>query len=111
MTLRVYSPAATVRVRLKVENAANSGINCETDAFTTTSGAWETLTFDFGDPTTHYIPNGPTTYNTSLPTASLNVANTYNKASVFFDFGRGNGGYAAMPADRIYYFDDLSFVP
>ncbi len=35
---------------------------------------------------------GTTIYNTSLPTASLNVANTYNKASVFFDFGRGNGG-------------------
>ena len=94
-----------------MENASNSGINCETDALTTTSGARETLTFDFGDPSTHYIPNGPTTYNTSLPMAPLNLANTDNKASVFFDYGRGNGGYAALPADRIYYFDALSFVP
>ncbi len=110
MTMRVYSPAAGIRVRMKVENAGNTGINCETDAFTTTSGAWETLTFDFGDPSTHYIPNGPTTYDTTLPTASLNVANTYNKVSVFFDFGRGNGGYAPMMSDQTYYFDDLTFV-
>ena len=108
LTLRVYSPAAGIRVRLKVENAGNPGINCETDAFTTTSGSWETLTFDFGDPSTHYIPNGPTSYDLTRPTASLNLANTYNKVSVFFDFGRGNGGYAPMPADRTYYFDDLS---
>ena len=95
---------------MKVENAGNTGINCETDAFTTTSGAWETLTFDFGDPSPHYIPNGPTTYNLSLPTASLNVTNTYNKVSVFFDFARGSGGYASMTADQTWYFDDLSFL-
>ncbi|MDJ0322919.1 Ig-like domain-containing protein [Cryobacterium sp. PH31-AA6] len=110
MTMRVYSPAAGIRVRMKVENAGNPGINCETDAFTTTSGAWETLTFDFGDPSTHYIPNGPTSYDLTKPTASLNVANTYNKVSVFFDFGLGNGGYAPMVADRTYYLDDLAFV-
>ncbi len=110
MTLRVYSPTAGIRVRMKVESAGNPGINCETDAFTMTSGAWETLTFDFGDSTTHYIPNGPTTYDIAKPTAALNVANTYNKVSVFFDFGRGNGGYAPMASDQIYYFDDLSFV-
>ena len=110
ITMRVYSPAAGIRIRMKVENAGNAGINCETDAFTTASGAWETLTFDFYDTSTHYIPNGPTSYNTSLPTASLNAANTYDKVSVFFDFGRGNGGYAAMPADRTYYVDDLAFL-
>ena len=110
MTMRVYSPAAGIRVRMKVETAGNPGINCETDAFTTTAGAWETLTFDFGDSSTHYIPNGPTSYDLTRPTASLNVANTYNKVSVFFDFGRGNGGYAPMVSDQTYYFDDLSFV-
>ncbi len=110
MTLRFYSPAVGVRVRLKVENAGNPGINCETDAFTTVAGAWETLTFDFGDPSTHYIPNGPTTYDLTKPTASLNVASTFDKVSVFPDFGLGNGGYAPMPTDRTYYFDDLAFV-
>lgn len=111
MTLRVYSPAVGVRVHLKVENAGNATINSEVSALTTQSNAWETLTFDFGDTSTMYVANGPTTYDQTKPTAQLNVANTYNKASVFFDFGLGNGGYAAMPANRVYYFDDLTFVP
>ena len=111
LTMRVYSPAAGVRVRMKVENAGNPGMNVETDAFTTTSGAWETLTFDFGDPSTHFIPDGPTTYDLTKPTQSLNLANTYNKVSVFFDYFVGAGGYAPMPADRTYYVDDLTFVP
>ena len=85
MTMRVYSPAAGVRVRMKVENAANPGQNVETDAFTTVAGAWETLTFDFGDPSTHFIPDGPTTYDLTKPTQSLNVASTFNKVSIFFD--------------------------
>ncbi len=110
MTMRVYSPAAGIRVRMKVENAGNPGINCETDAFTSVAGAWESLTFDFGDPSTHYIPNGPTSYDLTKPTAALNVANTYNKVSLFFDFGRGNGGYAPLAGDSTYYYDDLAFV-
>ncbi|MBC7455176.1 MAG: hypothetical protein H7335_16040 [Massilia sp.] len=111
MTLRVYSPAVGVRVHLKVENAGNASINSEVNALTTQANSWETLTFDFGDTSTMYVPNGPTTYNTSMPTSPLNLANTYNKTSLFFDFGLGNGGYAAMPGNRVYYFDDLKFVP
>ena len=111
MTVRFYSPAAGIRVRLKVEKDDNTGINCETDAYTTTSGAWETLTFDFADVSRRYLPNadGPSGYNLSQPTAPLNLANTYNKVSLFPEFGRGNGGYGPMVADRTYYFDDLSF--
>jgi hypothetical protein len=26
------------------------------------------------------------------------------------DFGLGAGGYGPLPADRVYYFDDLTFV-
>ena len=40
----------------------------------------------------------------------MNVTNTYNKVSVFFDFARGSGGYASMTADQTWYFDDLSFL-
>ena len=104
MTARVWSPAIGVRVRLKVENAANGGITSETDALTTKSGAWETLTFNFANP--GYAPP----LDTTKPTAALDLTKVYDKVSVFFDFGLGNGGYAAMPADRIYYLDDLSFV-
>ena len=104
MTARVYSPAIGVRVRLKVENATIAGISTETDALTTKSGAWETLTFNFANP--GYSPP----LDTTKGTAALDLTKVYNKASLFFDFGLGNGGYAAMPADRIYYFDDLTFV-
>ena len=103
MTVRVYSPAVGVRVRLKVENATNNGISVETDAITTMTNAWETLTFNFANPGTAPPVGGG-------PTAALNVANTYNKASLFFDFGLGAGGYGALPADRVYYADDLRFV-
>ena len=103
MTVRVYSPAVGVRVRLKVENAANGGITVETDAITTMANAWETLSFNFANPATNPPVGGGAT-------AALNLANVYNKASLFFDFGLGNGGSGPLPADRIYYFDDLSFV-
>ena len=104
MTARVWSPAIGVRVRLKVENAANGGISTETDALTTKSEAWETLTFNFANPGTS-PPNDPT-----KGTAALDLTKVYDKVSIFFDFGLGNGGYGAMPANRIYYFDDLTFV-
>ena len=104
MTLRVYSPAAGVRVRLKVENAGDSTITCETDAITTSAGAWETLTFNFANPGLAPPVGGGAT-------AALNLTKTYNKVSIFSDFGLGAGGYAALPADRVYYFDTLTFVP
>ena len=43
------------------------------------------------------------------PTAALDLTKTYNKASIFSDFGLGNGG-GTLPASRTYYFDNLSFV-
>ena len=103
MTVRTYSPAVGVRVRLKVENATNPGVSVETDAITTTSGAWETLTFNFANPGLSPPVGGGAT-------APLDLAQTYNKVSIFSDFGIGNGGSAPLPADRVYYYDDLSFV-
>jgi hypothetical protein len=103
MTMRVYSPAVGVRVRMKVENAANPGISVETDAITTRSGAWETLTFNFANPGLSPPVGGGAT-------APLDLAQTYNKLSVFSDFGTGNGGLAPLPADRVYYYDDITFV-
>ncbi|MEY2688065.1 MAG: hypothetical protein RL375_2263 [Pseudomonadota bacterium] len=104
MTVRVYSPAAGVRVRLKVENAASNGtISCETDALTTTSGAWETLTFNFANPGLSPPVGGGAT-------APLDLTKTYDKVSIFSDFGIGNGGSGPLPADRVYYYDDLTFV-
>ncbi len=93
MTVRVYAPAAGKPVRLKVEDASDPTKSVETEAMTTAAGAWQLLTFNFASP--------------AAGTAALNLAYSYNKASIFFNFGTtgaaGGGG--------TYYFDDLSFVP
>jgi beta-glucanase (GH16 family) len=93
MTVRVWSPDAGIKVRLKVEDAANGSISVETEATTTVAGAWETLTFNFA--------------NQATGTAALNLANTYNKASIFFNFGTTG----AVAGEKTYYFDDVSFGP
>lgn len=91
MTVRVWSPDAGIPVRLKVEDHSDPTVSVETEATTTTAGAWETLTFDFA--------------NEATGTATLNLANTYDKASVFFNYGT-NG---ATAGEKTYYFDDLAF--
>ena len=103
MTVRVWSPAVGVRVRLKVEDASNPGISVETDAITTKSGEWETLTFDFANPGLSPPVGGG-------PTSPLDLTKTYNRISIFMDFGLGNGGSGPLPADRVYYVDDIIFV-
>ena len=90
LTARVWSPDAGIRVRLKVENAADGAQSVETDATTTLAGGWETLTFNLA--------------NQVATTAALNPALVYNKVSVFFDFGTVGSG-------KIYYLDDLDLAP
>jgi len=81
MTVRVYSPRAGIPVRLKVEDAADPTHSVETEALTTKVNAWETLTFNFANPVSG--------------TAALNLAYTYNKVSIFFDFARPEPRVAA----------------
>ena len=93
MTLRVYATAVGVPIRLKLENAADPTQSVETEALTTAANAWQTLSFNFA--------------SQAAGTAGLNLAFTYNKASVFPNFGKtgaqGGGG--------TWYFDDLIFTP
>ena len=89
MTVRVWSAATGTPIRLKVEDATNATISCETEALTVTAGGWDTLTFDFGSPATG--------------TAALNIANTYDKASIFMDFSTAG-------AQDTFYFDDVMFL-
>lgn len=91
MSARVWSPVAGIPVRLKVENAADPTQSVETEATVTVASGWQTLTFDFANP--------------AAGTAALNPALTYNKASVFFNFGTTGTATGA----RTYYLDDLSF--
>jgi Ca2+-binding RTX toxin-like protein len=98
MTLRVYMPVSDegMRVRLKVENASNNQQTCETDAFTVAGVGWQTLTFDFANAAT----------NDGNPTARLDLDHTFNKVSVFFNFGLSTAGGGG----GTFYFDDLTFV-
>ncbi len=92
MSVRVWSPNAGIQVRLKVEDHADNTTSVETEATTSVAGGWETLTFNFA--------------NQANGTAALNLASNYDKATIFFDFGR------AKPdaVQKTYYFDDLAFV-
>ena len=89
MSVRVYSPAAGIRIRLKVEDRTNNTRSVETEAMTQAANTWETLVFDFA--------------NQSSGTAALNLTYTYNMASIFFDFGNAGTG-------KIFYWDDVSFL-
>jgi len=92
MSVRVYSPAAGIRVRLKVEDAANSARSVETEAVTTKANSWETLTFDFANPVSG--------------TPALNPDFSYNKLIIFFNFGVSG----ATAGAQTYYFDDVDFI-
>jgi hypothetical protein len=91
MTVRVWSPDANTPIRLKVEDAANQAISVETEVKTKTAAAWETLEFDFSKQATG--------------TAALNLANKYNKISIFFNFGTTGAAAGA----KTYYWDDIRF--
>lgn len=77
--MKVWSPAAGITVKFKMENLANSNINIERDATTTVANGWEELTYDF---------------------SGIVNSNNYQRVVVFFDFG--NAGTGAT-----YYFDDI----
>ena len=93
MSVRVWSPDAGIPVRLKVEDHADGNKSVETETTTTTANAWQTLTFNFATQATG--------------TAPLNLAFNYDKATIFFDFGRAK----ASAVQKTYYFDDVTFVP
>ncbi|NCD20352.1 MAG: glycosyl hydrolase family protein, partial [Actinobacteria bacterium] len=89
MTVRVWSPAVGTPVLLKVEDASDKTVSVETLATTTMASKWETLTFDFANP-------GPNT-------KAIDPTATYNKVSIFFDFG------TAPTEATTYYADDITW--
>ncbi len=93
MNVRVWSPHAGIQVRLKVEDKNDGTRSCETEAAVTVASGWQTLEFNFN--------------NQAAGTAAFNPAFTYNKASLFFNFGVTG----ATAGERIYYFDDVKFGP
>ena len=90
MSVRIYSPAAGIKIRLKIEDHTDNTKSVETDVLTTVANTWETLVFDFA--------------NQATGTAALNPAYNYDMASLFFDFGvAGNG--------KVFYWDDVKYLP
>jgi Bacterial Ig-like domain len=104
MTLRVWAPAAGMKMRLKVEDASDATHNCETDAATTVANGWQTLTFNFA---VRAFNNNDPNQITSDRCANNNLllVSTINKATVFPNYGTAG----AVAGD--FYFDDLKFVP
>ena len=89
MSVRIYSPAAGIKIRLKIEVHTDNTKSVETDALTTVANTWETLIFDFS--------------NQATGTATLNTSYFYDMASLFFDFGTvGNG--------KVFYWDDVKYL-
>ena len=76
-SLSVWSPLPNMPVLLKLENA--SGVNTERAAVTTSTNAWETVSFDFTDE------------------GQL----TYQSVTIFMNFN------VTDPADQVYYWDNL----
>ena len=97
MNVRVWSPDAGIRVRLKVENSNDNTQTCETEAVTTVAAGWETLEFDFATEA-----NG-----TAALSFGLTNGWTYNMASIFFNFDTDG----ATAGEKTYYFDDVKFGP
>lgn len=87
MSVMVYSPAAGMDVKLKVEDHTDGTHSAETDVLTTKAGQWETLTFDLT--------------RTASGTPAFNSSYVYDKVSLFFDFGVAGSG-------KVFYFDNLS---
>jgi len=81
--VKVYSPAAGVTVKLKIENLADAAQAYEVDAVTTVANQWEELTYDF---------------------SGVNMEWEYSKVILFFNFGQVGAG-------DTYYFDDIALIP
>jgi hypothetical protein len=88
LTAVIYSPVAGASIKLKVEDANDGTHSVETDA--TAALGWQTLTFDMATP--------------SAGTQPLNLSFTYNKISLFPNFG------AVPGADEVYFVGPITFL-
>ncbi len=86
VSVMVYSPTSGIQIRLKAEDHNDVTLTVETEATTTTANAWEELVFDFS--------------NVAAGTNPYNPATTFDKVSIFFNFG-------VEGTDKVYYFDDV----
>jgi len=88
MSMRLRSESVGREVRLKLEVADNSNIFVEAKTYTSVADEWETLYFDFANPS----------YGTLDPTVS------YGAFFVMYDFALAGAG-----ADQPFYYDDITY--
>ena len=86
ITMRVYGPTASEKIRLVLESTADAGAKIEVDALITKANAWETLSFDYGSPNAG-------TYKSSA---------SYDTISIFPAF--------SAAVDKTYYFDEIKYT-
>lgn len=91
MQAMVYSPNSGAVFKLKAEDKMDPTKSVETDATTTTANAWEVLTFNF--------------VNQSASTAAINYTFSYNKISIFPNFGVAG----ATAGEKVYYIGQVAF--
>jgi hypothetical protein len=91
MQAMVYSPNSGAVFKLKAEDKMDPTKSVETDATTTTANAWEVLTFNF--------------VNQSAGTAAINYTFSYNKISIFPNFGVAG----ATAGEKVYYIGQVAF--
>ncbi|GAB4420048.1 MAG: hypothetical protein OHK0039_33160 [Bacteroidia bacterium] len=89
--VRTYSPQAGILVRLTAENHLDPSIAVSTEATTTVANTWEDLVFEFAQP--------------AAGSAPLNFSQTYDRLSIYFNYGVSGAGGA-----RTYYWDDVTFI-
>ena len=84
MSVRIWSPQAGIPVLLKVEDQTDGNINAETTVTISVANAWDTLIFDFSS-------------------AGVDLNQTYDKVSLFYNFGTAG-------ANDTFYWDDVEFI-
>ena len=88
VNVKIYSPAAGLPIRIKVEDHNNVTLTAETEASTTKANEWEVLTFDFSQ-----VVEG---------TNPFNLSTNFDMLSIFFNFGTEGTG-------QVFYWDDVLF--
>lgn len=91
MQAKVYSPAVGTVYRLKAEDKNDPTKSVETPATSTVANAWEILTFNFA--------------NQAQGTAAINYATSYNKLSIFPNFGTSG----AAAGEKTFYIGEVAF--
>ena len=92
LSLRVLSPNANIKVRIRLVEHDNDLHSVETEAKITSANRWQTLVFDFAKEV--------------AGTSPLNFNYHYDKAIVYFNYGVDG----ATSGQKTYYFDDMLFL-